>query len=100
MTTLDARVVRAALEAKGMTASRSHHIMLEKRYEGGPHLHTRLSQGVKQLDDYLIGLLAKQCALRKPDFVRLIECSLTADGWDAKVREVCTDGSNPYTSRS
>lgn len=99
MTTRKASVVRAALTAKGATVDENHHQMLHLHLDGVVTLQTRISQGVRELDDFLIAMMSKQCALRKAEFLALVDCTLSGSGWAELVRERCRDGRNPYTGR-
>ena len=79
-----------------MDSVESHHVMLSKQVDGQTMLKTRISHGTKEIGEKLISLMAHQCALHKAEFVRLVECTLSAEGWDEIVRERCPDGRNPF----
>jgi hypothetical protein len=90
-----------ALLRKGMTQDETHHEMYEKSVRVGEWnviLQTRISHGRSSITDKLVGAMAKQCALRKQDFLALVECSLDEAGWDRRVRHACPDGYNPYVA--
>lgn len=93
---LDAADVRAALVAKGMTADESHHTMFRKLGPRGQPVITRMSHNSKQIGDGLILLMARQCGLQRAEFVRLVECTLSAEKWDELIDERMPDGKNPF----
>ena len=77
----------------------SHHHMFRKTIEGVTHLVTRISHGAKQIDDNLGKRMANQCCLQLKEFWQLVDCPLSEEDWDAKVRERCADGRNPFIGR-
>lgn len=84
-----------------MTQDATHHEMYEKSVRVGEWnviLQTRISHGRTSITDKLVGAMAKQCALRKQDFLALVECSLDQEGWDLRVRQACPEGYNPYVA--
>ena len=84
-----------------MTQDANHHEMYEKSVRVGEWnviLQTRISHGRTSITDKLVGAMAKQCALRKQDFLALVECSLDQEGWDLRVRQACPEGYNPYVA--
>ncbi|WP_297901534.1 hypothetical protein [Metallibacterium sp.] len=48
-------------------------------------MFTKTSHGARELDDGLLGRMAKQCRLSRADFDRLIDCPLDRDGCEAKL---------------
>jgi hypothetical protein len=88
--------VKAALLAKGMVPDENHHHMLRKKIDGVVTLVTRMSHDNKEIRDDLVGLMARQCCLRPAEFWQLIDCPLSEEDWEAKVRERCADGRNPF----
>lgn len=94
-----ARVVRAALETKGMVPDETHHVVLRKKVEGVTMLVTRMSRSVKEIRGDLVGLMASQCCLRPTEFWDLIDCPLSEERWDELIKERCVDGRNPYIGR-
>lgn len=95
----DAGDVASALQAKGAVPSETHHTIYRLEIDGVVTLVTRISHGARQLDDYLLGMMAKQCALRKAEFLDLVDCPMSAEDWESLVRERCSDGRNPFTGR-
>lgn len=88
--------VEAALIAKGMRPDENHHTMLRMSVDGVTHLVTRISHGSREIDNYLGSLMAKQCCLRLAEFWELVDCPMSAERWEALVRERCPDGRNPF----
>lgn len=80
--------VEKSLEAKGF-----------QRAKGGDHnyfhyyskagkktaVFTKTSHGARELDDSLLGRMARQCKLTRADFDRLIDCPLDRDGYETKL---------------
>jgi hypothetical protein len=96
MTVRTADSVSDALVHKGMTPDNEHHVMFTKTVDGVTHLITRISHGARELDDHLLSLMGKQCALYLKEFVRLVDCPLSEEEWDNLVRARCADGHNPF----
>jgi hypothetical protein len=46
-------------------------------------IHTRISQGARELDKYLLGSMSRQMKLNRQDFDRFVDCALTKDGYRA-----------------
>lgn len=69
-----------ALERKGFIKDNTHHEMYWYYVDGKKtSLRTRVSNGEKEYNDYLLGERKKQLHLSKIDFIRFIECPLTAE---------------------
>ncbi len=80
--------VEKSLEAKGF-----------QRAKGGDHnyfhyysktgkktaVFTYTSHGSREIDDNLLGRMARQCKLRRADFDLLIDCPLDRDSYEAKL---------------
>lgn len=92
-------MVKAALIAKGMVPSESHHHMLRKKVDGVTTLVTRMSHDDKEIRGDLVGLMARQCCLRAPEFWNLVDCPLSQEDWDKLIRQRCADGRNPFLGR-
>jgi hypothetical protein len=88
--------VTAALVAKGMVPCEKHHHMYRKSIEGVTTLVTRISHSGNTIGDHLGKLMANQCCLQLKEFWRLVDCDLTAEGWDDLVRARCAGGRNPF----
>ena len=91
--------VARALEAKGMERTESHHHMFRKRVGDVTVMVTRISHGMRQIDDKLGRLMGKQLYLRLAEFWKLVDCPLTEEEWDALVAERCQGGQNPFLHR-
>ena len=48
---------------------------------------TKTSHGSREIDDSLLGRMAKQCKLSRADFDRLIDCPLDRNSYEAKLIE-------------
>lgn len=92
-----ARDVRQALLAKGM--EQNHHEMYRKTIEGVTQIVTRISHDAQNIDDGLGGMMAKQCCLYLKEFWDLVDCPLSESDWEAKVKERCSGGRNPFIGR-
>ena len=88
--------VAAALLAKGMTATNSHHTMFKMDVEGVTTVVTRMSHANKPINDSLARLMGKQCYLQLREFWDLVDCPLSADDWVALIKDRIQDGRNPY----
>lgn len=82
--TLQVRTVMTAMERKGFVPSNRHHKMLIYRKKDGTmtNIKTRISHGERELGDFHIGSMAKQCGISKHDFNRFVECSLSQDDYE------------------
>lgn len=74
-----------------------HHKMYTKTVDGVIRLITRVSHGSggKDIGVQNLKKMANQCSLSLDEFYQLVDCSLSADAWDALVRERCAGGTNP-----
>jgi hypothetical protein len=91
--------VEGALLEKGMERDETHHHMYRKTIDGVTHLVTRISHGAREIDDGLGKLMANQCCLQLAEFWDLVDCTLSAEQWDAIVTERCSSGRNPFLRR-
>ena len=73
--------------------------MFRKTIEGVTTLVNRISHSGNTIDDGLGKLMADQCCLQLREFWDLVDCPLTQEEWDAKVRERCSGGRNPFLRR-
>ncbi|MDO9319567.1 MAG: hypothetical protein Q7V56_15400 [Gammaproteobacteria bacterium] len=46
---------------------------------------TKTSHGAREIDDHLLGRMAKQCKLSRADFDRLIDCPLDRESYEKKL---------------
>lgn len=81
------RVVEAALQSKGFRLEHSHHRFFIYYTQQGEKtaVRTRTSQGGSELDDYLLGQMAKQCHLPKGAFLELVDCTLDQVGYEDRL---------------
>ncbi len=79
--------VEQALTNKGFERDESHHHLFFYRTLRGQltAIRTRTSHSGKTLDDYLLRQMAKQCRLDRPDFIRLVDCPLTREGYEKQL---------------
>jgi hypothetical protein len=91
--------VRAALLDKGMVEEPGHHHMFRMDVAGVTTVITRISHGAREIDDYLAGLMSKQCYLRLGEFWELVECPLTREGWLNLISNRSQGGRNPFIGR-
>lgn len=81
------RMVEAGLLTKGFQSRDSHHKFFVFHTAAGTKtaVRTRTSQGGNELDDFLLGQMAKQCKLSKSDFLQLVDCPMTQAAYEAKL---------------
>ena len=84
---IDAKKTLKSLKKKGFSTYEGDHKFLEYFYKGKLVLHTKISHSAKDLDDFLIAQMSKQCKLSKPDFINLVNCPLTSEEYLAKLIE-------------
>ncbi|GBU24463.1 hypothetical protein R83H12_01093 [Fibrobacteria bacterium R8-3-H12] len=91
MASRDRETIKESLQKKGFTLK-----------EGGDHwrfiymsrdgrktsVNTKMSRGTKyrMINDGLLAQMSKQCKLQKADFIELIDCTLTRDSYEMKLR--------------
>jgi hypothetical protein len=46
---------------------------------------TKTSHGAREIDDHLLGRMAKQCKLSRADFDQLIDCPLDQNSYETKL---------------
>jgi len=85
---LDSRKVQSSLTAKGFRPAQTHHTFYVFHTSAGKKtpVRTKTSHGAPTLNDHLIGCMAKQCRLLKPEFVDLVSCSLSGADYEAKLK--------------
>jgi len=83
MATIKTKDVVASLCKKGFVErSETHHKYYILYCDGiKTTIKTYMSHSCKEVDDYLQGQMAKQVKLYKKDFIRLVSCELSADGY-------------------
>lgn len=83
------RVVEAGLQNKGFRLEHSHHRFFIYYTQEGEKtaIRTRTSQSGNELDDFLLGQMAKQCHLPKNTFLELVDCTLDQASYEKKLSE-------------
>ena len=81
--------VESALVSKGFVQNDTHHHMFVYYTRAGKKttLRTRTSHGMREIGDNLLGQMAKQCGLRKKDFLDLVDCPLNRAGYEEQVKD-------------
>jgi hypothetical protein len=79
MPVLDAKKTYQNLLSKGFIAAKGDHKFLEFFHNGKFILHTKISHGEKELQDFHIGMMKRQCKLEKKEFIDLASCPLSAE---------------------
>ncbi len=87
---LERRNVEKSLVKKGFVKDeRTHHTFYIFSLDGSKiRIMTRVSRGsgYKTLGDDLVSEMAKQCRLSNGDFQNLIDCPLSRDAYEAKLK--------------
>ena len=78
MPVLDAKKTYQNLLSKGFIAAKGDHKYLEYYFNGKFIFHTKISHGEKELQDFHIGMMKRQCKLEKKEFLDLANCPLSA----------------------
>jgi hypothetical protein len=81
--------VEQALLSKGFQQGETHHhYFVYWTIEGRKTTsRTFTSHGTRDLDSYLLGKMAKQCQLTKPQFDELIDCPMSRAQYEAILRQ-------------
>ena len=79
MAVLDAKKTHRNLLSKGFKAAKGDHKYLEYYFNGKFIFHTKVSHGEKELKDFHIGMMKRQCKLEKKEFIDLANCPLSAN---------------------
>ncbi len=77
MAVLDAKKTYQNLLSKGFKATKGDHKFLEYYFNGKFILYTKISHGEKELQDFHIGMMKRQCKLEKGEFIDLANCPLS-----------------------
>jgi hypothetical protein len=79
------------LEAKGFVRSEGDHHYFVYRTSDGLKTRARTktshSPKVRDVADNLLGQMARQCFLTKPEFLRLVDCPMERDDYERRLRE-------------
>jgi hypothetical protein len=82
MTTRRAAIVEGALLSKGFVTDNGKHIELRLYVDGQrTGVATHLSHNSPQLDDFLLGMMARQVRLPKDAFLDLVDCTLSGNDY-------------------
>jgi hypothetical protein len=83
--------VEGGLEGKGFRRSNGDHRFLIYYSRDGKKTSvctmTSHGSGYRDISDVLIGKMARQCKVTARDFRGLVECSLSQDDYEGKLRE-------------
>ena len=81
MPVLDAKKTYQNLLSKGFKAAAGDHKYLEYFFNDKVIFHTKISHGEKDLQDFHIGMMKRQCKLEKSEFLDLANCPLSAESY-------------------
>ena len=81
MAVLDAKKTYKNLLSKGFKVGKGDHKYLELFYKGKFVLHTKISHGEQELEEFHIGMMKRQCRLEKAEFIDLVNCPLSEEGY-------------------
>ncbi|MFH1005838.1 MAG: hypothetical protein V1781_10185 [Bacteroidota bacterium] len=85
---LDSKKTENNLIRKGFSPKKSDHIRLEFWYNGKlTRIRTKLSHNHQEINDYLIGQMAKQIALTRKQFIALADCTLDKNEYQKILKE-------------
>ena len=88
---LEKRVIEAALTSKGFTRREGdHHFFVTMTLQGRKsRVHTKTSHTprMKEISDVLLGQMATQCGLLKPEFLDLVKCPLSREAYEKLLEE-------------
>ncbi|MBP9058794.1 MAG: hypothetical protein KBF98_00600 [Rhodoferax sp.] len=81
--------VEKSLTKKGFQSKEGDHHYFNYFTKAGKKtsVFTKTSHGAKELDDSLLGMMARQCKLSRQNFDLLIECPLDRDNYERKLVE-------------
>lgn len=83
--------VETSLTAKGFEQKEGdHHFFIYRTLAGKKttaKTKTSHTPKMKEIPDNLLGQMAKQCKLTKRDFLDLIDCPLSREQYESKLRE-------------
>ena len=89
MTSLKTREVVSNLEKKGFLRQEGKHCLLILQVNGKmTSIHTMVSHGNKELDDYLINKMSIQVKLEKKKFIDFASCPFSAEDYLDELKEL------------
>lgn len=78
MTVLKLKKVISAMKAKGFVEKNKDHkffyLVVDGKYVG---VHTKVSHGSNEINDFHINQMSKQIGIKKKQFVDLVDCSFS-----------------------
>lgn len=79
------QAVESNLTSKGFAKSEGDHHYFHYYSKAGKksRVFTKTSHGSKEITDSLLALMARQCKLTKADFLRLVDCPMSRDEYEA-----------------
>lgn len=79
--------VEKSLLAKGFQSAKGDHNFFHYYSKAGKktRVFTKTSHGLREIDDSLLGCMARQVKLQRADFERLIDCPLDRDTYEKKL---------------
>ncbi len=85
------KAVESTLQAKGFAKIEGdHHYFVYLTRDGRKtraRTKTSHSPKVKEIADNLLGQMARQCLLTKPEFLRLVDCPMSRDDFERKLAD-------------
>jgi len=82
MTTLKVKEVLGGLEKKGFLRYENDHTFLILHVNGKKtSIHTKVSHGSNEINDYLINKMSIQVKLEKKKFIELVSCPFSAEDY-------------------
>jgi len=86
MMVIDSKKTLSNLKKKGFTEAPGDHKFLQYHHNGILVLSTKISHGpAHDIPESLISKMANQCMLGKKDFLDLVNCPLSAEGYLKKL---------------
>lgn len=83
--------VEAALQAKGFVRGEGdHHDFVYHTADGlksRARTKTSHSPKMKDIPDHILGQMARQCLLTRPEFLRLVDCPMGRDEYEERLRD-------------
>lgn len=86
--TRKASTVMASLMKKGFVKDDGSHHFFYYHYIDGTisPIRTMISHSAKDIDKSIIGQMSKQCQLSKSDFLDLVDCPLSREAYEEKLK--------------
>ena len=87
--TRDRHDVEKSLKAKGFRLEEGNHHFFQYYSEAGikTSVYTKTSHGMKEIGVGLLARMAGDCRLSKKDFLRLVDCPLSREAYEALLTE-------------